>query len=227
MVPGQIPVRGSPRPVLRLGGPDQASAHWTMAICVHSGYFDNWQPSNLFLAAATYPVDGSCGLKVVSRTHTAHKSGGMRHVIAWAVGTHACTISDGAACASMQPAAVLVSIQRTLQYLCWPACSLKSRAPCISDFRLRLCFCTQAAPCPDTTSWQQQKTFPAQLAPGWLLCAATAAKFATLLSWLQQLWSSSSVFVTWLWLDHSSISDPAPASQTATDLTQTSERLQQ
>ncbi len=95
MVPGQIPVRGSARPVLRLGGSDQASAHWTMAICVHSGYFDNWQPSNLFLAAATYPVDGSCGLKVVSRTHTAHKSGGMRLVIAWAVGTHACTISDG------------------------------------------------------------------------------------------------------------------------------------
>ena len=85
----------------------------------------------------------------------------------------------------------------------------------------------QAASCSDITSWQQGSTLPAQLAPGWLFCAATAAKLTPLLSWLQQLWSSGSILVTWLRLDDPLISNIASASQTTAALPQTSELTQQ
>ena len=112
VVPCQILVRGGPWPVLRLRGADQAAGHWTLAIRGHSGHSDNWQPSNFLLAAPTDPVDGSCGLEMVSTTHTAHQPGGMRLVSAWAVSSHACSTSDGPT-AIAQPVAVLVSIQST------------------------------------------------------------------------------------------------------------------
>ncbi len=87
-----------------------------------------------------------------------------------------------AACASMQPAAVLVSIQRTLQYLCWPACSLKSRASrpasatfdfvCASARRRHLALTPPAGSNtrPSLLSWRQAGFFVLPLLPNLRLC---------------------------------------------------------